>query len=784
VTFSGDQSLPQERTQVTGGAGSVAADFAPGQTIGNDYEVQAWIGAGGMGNVYRVRHKIMHSTYALKTLSIARITETAWRRFQAEAQAIGRMNHPNIVGIYNLGLHQDRLPFYVMDLLQGQTLQDLIQRNGPLDVNSALTMFLEIAAGMSYAHKKGIVHRDLKPPNIFLVENPGVGSGKIKIVDFGIAKLTGSNDETLQQLTGAGEICGSPLYMSPEQCEGGKIDARSDIYSLGCTLYESLTGSPPYRGRNAMDTMLMHQGAKVPSLAAAAPDRVFPPGLERAVATMLAKAPMDRHQSMDEVAEDLATILKEKDKPEKPFRLPAQAPGARRPVITRNQLREGAAEEAPKLNFRPWLIPAVALLLGVLTCIFFLPHKQLSRGAIDEAPFGSITTDASGKKQIVFNFPTQQSLGKIYIDGPGGEGTQFINCQGKQTVEAGHRLYFFPTAACVLHPQYFYNFRPSLISSVTFPALDKKGLTYLKADLQQLSQLQGLTRIDLINPDCSFDEVLPLLDQCHELEDLLISANNFPVRALVLNNTIKKIKSLTYSSLQVDVAPQLAFRAKWRATMHGRHRGRHHDDDDDEHEHEQRGQEDKPAAASGGLLAGGPAEHTAADQAQTNPGQSNNNGLLEPENTSTEHGTGGHERRWHHEMEMQGLEWDKAKTIKQSITPLLECLAKSNNLTSLEMPNIPLTAQDLKLIGEMTNLQAIDLSNSNIFSVNIDALTNLNKLTVFHVDDCLIDATAIPAFKKLAAHSLKFIAMKSLSMTPETVARYQKELPGVVITAQ
>ncbi|MBS1999033.1 MAG: serine/threonine protein kinase, partial [Cyanobacteria bacterium SZAS LIN-2] len=167
-----DPNNQQDKTRLTIGGTPGAREFQAGDIVGGTYEVRDFIGAGGMGNVYRVRHTIMQTEYALKTLSTDKVTETAWRRFQNEAQAIARMNHPNIVGIYNLGLEQGRLPYYVMDLPKGQTLAELIETNGPLEPIRAIEIFLEVSAGLSYAHKKGIIHRDIKPANVVILETP------------------------------------------------------------------------------------------------------------------------------------------------------------------------------------------------------------------------------------------------------------------------------------------------------------------------------------------------------------------------------------------------------------------------------------------------------------------------------------------------------------------------------------------------------------------------------------------------------------------------------------
>ncbi len=302
-----NQHAEQDRTRLSAGGARTGGEFKPGDVISQSYEVLRWIGAGGMGNVYCVRHTILGREYALKTLSGDKVNDVVWRRFQNEAQAIGRMSHPNIVAIYNFGVHDERLPYYVMDLLQGKSLLDLLALRGPMPVDQVVSICLEVAEGLGYAHKKGIVHRDIKPGNILILDKPEQ-TGRVKIVDFGIAKLSGTKDPKNQYLTNVGEIFGSPYYMSPEQSLGERIDARSDAYSLGCTMFEMLTGVPPLRGQTAMATMLLQQTTEPPTLRAASGGKEFPEMLEQVVATLLAKAPMDRYQTMELLAQDLKSI--------------------------------------------------------------------------------------------------------------------------------------------------------------------------------------------------------------------------------------------------------------------------------------------------------------------------------------------------------------------------------------------------------------------------------------------------------------------------------------------
>lgn len=293
--------------------------FAPGTIVGASYEVIELLGRGAMGMVYRVKHVTLPAEYALKILTDDKQDDVSVIRFQNEAQAIAKLNHPNIVAIYNFGLHDGSLPFYVMDLLAGEDLLDKIVYSGPMAPEMALPLFIEACAGLSFAHRKGILHRDVKPANLLILDRPDVHGANVKVVDFGIVKFAEELKPDSQKLTAMGIVCGSPSYMSPEQAMGQKVDPRSDIYSLGCSLFETLTGKVPFRGRSASDTMMMHVSAPSPSLASKNPEGKFSDDLEILVARMMAKERMYRYQSMDAVAQDLKNLLEGKPLASTPF---------------------------------------------------------------------------------------------------------------------------------------------------------------------------------------------------------------------------------------------------------------------------------------------------------------------------------------------------------------------------------------------------------------------------------------------------------------------------------
>jgi len=260
-----------------------------------------------MGYVFCAEHTMIAREYALKMLAPEQLNESSRKRFEAEGRAIANLDHANIVKVYNMGLDGGEYPFYVMDLLDGVALSDCIKLSNGIDFFDCLEIFSQIAAGLGYAHGRGIIHRDVKPSNILLLTEPD-GKPLVKIVDFGIAKVLTSAGMKHQSQTATGEVFGSPFYMSPEQCMGETIDARSDIYSLGCALFEALSGKPPFRGQNAMETVMMHQSQPVPSLLLLCPQKDFPTSIDFMIAKMMAKRPDWRYSSMTQLTHDFERL--------------------------------------------------------------------------------------------------------------------------------------------------------------------------------------------------------------------------------------------------------------------------------------------------------------------------------------------------------------------------------------------------------------------------------------------------------------------------------------------
>jgi serine/threonine protein kinase len=270
------------------------------------FRVDALLGAGGAGQVYKCLDMTVNRPVALKILS-SHLNEKAFRRFQTEAAAIDRLDHQSLIRIFEFGLSADGEPYIVMEFFEGESLSDLLKKKTTLSPEQCIDLFLPVVEALQVMHTSGVVHRDLKPGNI-LVSNK-TGNLVAKIVDFGIAKIISETVDGQPQLTQTGEIFGSPLYMSPEQTRGEKIDSRTDQYSLGCMIFECLTGTPPHVGKSSIETLIKHQTELSPTLREASLGSKFPLGLERAVAKLLEKEPAKRYASMHDVSNEFTTCL-------------------------------------------------------------------------------------------------------------------------------------------------------------------------------------------------------------------------------------------------------------------------------------------------------------------------------------------------------------------------------------------------------------------------------------------------------------------------------------------
>jgi serine/threonine protein kinase len=282
--------------------------LSPGTIVDGRFEIIDFLGEGGMGSVYSARQTAIGRTVALKLLKSNLIQEEEKvARFRNEARVLSGLAHPNIVGIHAVGVAETGQPYMAMDIVKGDTISDIIRTKGPFKADEAIHICIQICDALQYAHERQIIHRDIKPSNIVLTESGE--DGNVKLVDFGIAKIL---DSTGQKLTRTGMAVGSVFYLSPGQLEGRAPDPTSDIYSLGCTLYEMLAGVPPFRGDSALETAIMHQQEEVKPIKTKNPSADVSTGLQNIIDRMMRKESKDRYESAQQVRDDFQKVLEGK----------------------------------------------------------------------------------------------------------------------------------------------------------------------------------------------------------------------------------------------------------------------------------------------------------------------------------------------------------------------------------------------------------------------------------------------------------------------------------------
>jgi len=346
-------------------------------TLIGDYRVHRLIGEGGMGRVYLAEHTLLGRKVALKRLrSEFSGNREAVKRFFGEARAVNRIAHENIIEITDFHDDGDAGSYYIMELLEGDTLEEVHERDGVLPLERVIPIAVQVASALKAVHRAGIVHRDLKPENIFLTVDRD-GTDFVKLLDFGVAKLTAEDSSISLNSTQQGAILGTPEYMSPEQASGKDIDERSDIYSLGVILFEMVTGGRPFEADNFGELVVKHVTYPIPA-PSEWPGRPYaiPVELEQMIMGCLAKQPQDRLGSMSEIELGLRALLEAREFEDAATTALGAVKPWKEPVSTFERAETEVAPELASLAVGPfpalpprrwpWLV-AVAAVLAIAT---------------------------------------------------------------------------------------------------------------------------------------------------------------------------------------------------------------------------------------------------------------------------------------------------------------------------------------------------------------------------------------------------------------------------------
>jgi serine/threonine-protein kinase len=279
---------------------SKSTDKLVGTLLDGRFQIEEVLGSGGMSVVYKATQLRVNRHVAIKTLRLQLDAKPVYReRFQREISLLCTLNHPHIVTVYDCVIGEDDQPYVVMDYLRGESLEAMIAKHGVIPIDRFARIVVQVCGALDHAHRKGVVHRDLKPGNIVLMDED---VDLVKVVDFGLAKLNQDN----RRLTNSGELWASPPYMSPEQCTGKSEDERSDLYSLGCVMYEMLCGKDPFHyAQTVFELISTHVGVPPKSFAETNPGVEISPKIEAVVMKCLAKDPVDRYQNANELRDAL-----------------------------------------------------------------------------------------------------------------------------------------------------------------------------------------------------------------------------------------------------------------------------------------------------------------------------------------------------------------------------------------------------------------------------------------------------------------------------------------------
>jgi eukaryotic-like serine/threonine-protein kinase len=320
--------------------------MSAGDLIAGRYELLELIGRGGMSSVWKAHDRLLDRTVAIKVLHEQFTQDEEYvERFRREARSVAQLSHPNIVTVIDRGEEGGR-QYIVFEYVEGENLKQVIERTGPVPVRDALLLSLQMARALGFAHDRGLIHRDVKPQNVLMNED-----GQAKMTDFGIARSV-----DVEGVTITGTVLGTSEYIAPEQARGQRVDALTDVYSLGVVLYELLTGGVPFQGENFVAVALKHVNEPAPSVLERRPD--CPPRLGMAIERAMAKRAETRFQSMDELVAELEACLDELDP-----RSEEATMISRRPIARPTRRRE--ARPRRKRGGILWPIAAVAVILAV-----------------------------------------------------------------------------------------------------------------------------------------------------------------------------------------------------------------------------------------------------------------------------------------------------------------------------------------------------------------------------------------------------------------------------------
>ncbi len=544
------------------------------------------IGMGASGTVYLCRDRLLKKKVAVKVLN--NLSSEQLVAFQREAKATSQINHPNIVKVLDFGVSDGKLPYMVLEFVDGLSLQEILEQKHSLSVEESIPIFSQICDALSFAHKRQLFHRDLKPTNIIVVgwETKNID---VRIIDFGVGVLK-------QEKTEQGKsVAGSPPYMAPDQANGQPFDERSEVYCLGCVMFEVLTGRPPFLGETALQTVSLHAHAQPPTLSEVHSSITFEDSVENVIATCLNKSPDDRYKDMEELKHAISEMSEQS--------------------VDERKLEASTSTPEPRSNIQSLAIVSVVLLFCTVGGALFVaqmfnpsepeskPHKKQSyqEPKLSDA-LDSMQTDTWYKggninspvvwtskpnlydkdMELLTKEPDVKRIAVGITDNITGMGFKHFLNRGLVSVAVQSTGLTDEGLAEIAKMKTLEELRLSLCSNLTtkgiksittLPKLDNLHLTFMKipdgsfeeiskiktlsslafynaknikvSDVQLLSKLPNLEYLDLSSTNLNND-VIPVLSKFKSLDNLRLGNLNLNDENL---EELSKIKNLTHLGL-------------------------------------------------------------------------------------------------------------------------------------------------------------------------------------------------------------------------------------------
>lgn len=505
------------------------------------YEILSEIGSGGMGTVYKVRQILLDKICALKIIPPDSLNDVLITRFQREAKVMAALDHFNLGRILDFGVYQNQ-PFIAMEFIDGIPLNKLILQE-QLSIESAVEIFSQVLDALSHAHKKNVLHRDIKPSNIMIVRtgdslnNKASKNMRAILLDFGIAKTFDTEDATtagtaIQALTRTGEMIGSPLYMSPEQASGQTLTARSDLYSLGCSLFECLTGTAPFVGKSTVDTIMLHVEKEPPTLKEASLGRDFPAGIERVIRKLLSKDPKDRFQSAEETKRALNLALQ---------------------IDENVPIQVSAAQDSPVSKIAVVLIAVTAIATVSLVAYLTLQGEPTNSEFRKAASREDNTHLQVALKNIedVRNLEKPRTVRIGHFDSE-DENTDEARQRKKEQIQAEYTDLSGKESALALRSQTIEPRRVALLQQNQY--LTRLGLAQARFPHSMLGNMSGPLRVLRLSATHMKDDDLKFVSKNPDLRNLVLNANPVSARGVAHLANLKQLESLDLANTRCDAA--------------------------------------------------------------------------------------------------------------------------------------------------------------------------------------------------------------------------------------